>query len=69
MGLIFTKKLSYEGFQYGPGDIAAITDSDLLNLYDLIDSKQDNENIVPKGNSFQKESIFTSVQEIKLKRT
>ena len=63
MKLTSTKKLRYEGFQYGSGDIAITNDSDSLNLYELADSKWDMKNFVPKINSFQKGNIFISVQD------
>jgi hypothetical protein len=58
MKLTYTKKLRYEGFQYGSGDIAITDGSNVLNLYELVDSNRDMKNFVPKINSFQKGNIF-----------
>jgi hypothetical protein len=52
-----TKKLYYEDFQYGSGDIAAISERDSLHLYELVDSVSRPGNLAPKIFSFQKENI------------
>ena len=60
-GLKPTKKLCYEDFQYGSGDIAVISEKDLLHLYEVVDSVSRSENPAWKIFSFQKENIFANV--------
>ena len=56
-----TKKLCYEDFQYGSGDIAVISERDSLHLYEVVDSLSPSENLARKIFSFQKENIFANV--------
>jgi hypothetical protein len=56
-----TKKLRYEGFQYGSGDITVISERDFLHLYEVVDSVSLPENLARKIFSFQKENIFANV--------
>ena len=56
-----TKKLCYEDFQYGSGDIAVISQRDSLHLYEVVDSLSRSENLARKIFSFQKENIFANV--------
>ena len=56
-----TKKLCYEDFQYGSGDIAVISERDSLHLYEVVDSVSRPENFAREIFSFQKENIFTNV--------
>ena len=56
-----TKKLCYEDFQYGSGDIAVISQRDSLHLYEVVDSLSRPENLARKIFSFQKENIFANV--------
>ena len=56
-----TKRLCYEDFQYGAGDIAVINERDSLHLYEAVDSVSGPENLAQKIFSFQKESIFANV--------
>ena len=56
-----TKRLCYEDFQYGSGDIAVISGRDLLHLYEAVDSVLQPENLARKVFSFQKENIFSNV--------
>ena len=56
-----TKRLCYEGFQYGSGDLAVISESDSLHLYEAVDSVLRPENLARKIFSFQKENIFANV--------
>ena len=56
-----TKKLCYEDFQYGSGDIAVIGERDSLHLYEVVDSVPRPENLARKIFSFQKENIFANV--------
>jgi len=56
-----TKRLCYEDFQYGSGDIAVISERDSLHLYEAVDSVSGPENLARKIFSFQKESIFANV--------
>ena len=56
-----TKKLRYEDFQYGSGDIAAISERDFLHLYEAVDSMSLPENLARKIISFKKENIFANV--------
>ena len=56
-----TKRLYYEDFQYGSGDIAVISERDSLHLYEAVDSLSCPENLARKIFSFQKENIFTNV--------
>ena len=56
-----TKRLCYEDFQYGSGDIAVISERDSLHLYEAVDSVSCPENLARKIFSFQKENIFANV--------
>ena len=56
-----TKRLCYEGFQYGAGDIAVISERDSLHLYEAVDSVLRPENLAREIFSFQKENIFANV--------
>ena len=56
-----TKRLSYEDFQYGSGDIAVISERDSLHLYEVVDSVSRPENLAREIFSFQKENIFANV--------
>ena len=55
-----TKRLCYEDFQYGSGDIAVISKRDSLHLYEVVDSVSYPENLAQKIFSFKK-NIFTNV--------
>ena len=56
-----TKRLCYENFQYGSGDLAVISESDSLHLYEAVDSVSRPENLAREKFSFQKENIFANV--------
>ena len=56
-----TKRLCYEDFQYGSGDIAFISKRDSLHLYEVVDSVSRPENLAWEIFSFQKENIFANV--------
>ena len=56
-----TKRLYYEDFQYGSGDIAVTSERDSLHLYEAVDSLPRPENLARKIFSFQKENIFANV--------
>jgi len=56
-----TKRLCYEDFQYGSGDIAVISERDSLHLYEAVDSVLHPENLAREIFSFQKENIFANV--------
>ena len=56
-----TKKLCYEDFQYGSGDIAVISERDSLHLYEVVDSLSHSENLARKKIQFPKENIFSNV--------
>ena len=56
-----TKKLRYEDFQYGSGDIAVISERDFLHLYEAVDSVSLPENLARKNIQFPKENIFANV--------
>ena len=56
-----TKRLCYEDFQYGSGDIAVISERDSLHLYEAVDLVLHPENLVREIFSFQKENIFANV--------
>ena len=56
-----TKKLCYEDFQYGSGDIAVISERDSLHLYEVVDSVPRPESLARQVFSFQKENSFTNV--------
>ena len=56
-----TKRLCYEDFQYGSGDIAVISERDSLHLYEAVDSVSRPENLAWEIFSFQKENIFANV--------
>jgi hypothetical protein len=60
-GLNSAKKLCYEDFQYGSGDIAVISERDSLHLYEAVDSLSRPENLAREIFSFQKENIFANV--------
>ena len=61
------KKLCYEDFQYGSGDIAVISERDSLHLYEAVDSLSRPENLAREIFSFQKENIFSNVHDKKSK--
>ena len=56
-----TKRLCYENFQYGSGDLAVISESDSLHLYEAVDSWSRPENLAREIFTFQKENIFANV--------
>ena len=56
-----TKKLRYEDFQYGSGDIAFISERDFLHLYEAVDSVSLPENLARKIFNFKKKNIFANV--------
>ena len=56
-----TKRLCYEDFQYGSGDIAVISERDSLHLYEAVDSLSPPGNLVREIFSYQKENIFANV--------
>ena len=56
-----SKKLCYEGFQYGAGDIAVVSERDSLHLYEVVDSWSRSENLARKNIHFSKENIFANV--------
>ena len=56
-----TKRLCYEDFQYGSGDIAVISERDSLHLYEAVDSWSRPENLAREIFSFQKKNIFANV--------
>ena len=56
-----TKRLCYEDFQYGSGDIAVISERDSLHLYEVVDSVSRPENLAREIFSFQKENNFANV--------
>ena len=56
-----TKKLYYEDFQYGSGDIAVISERDSQHLYEAVDSVSRPKNLAREIFSFQKENIFANV--------
>ena len=62
-----TKRLCYEDFQYGSGDIAVISERDSLHLYEAVDSLLGHKNLAREKFSFQKENIFANVHEKKSK--
>ena len=56
-----TKRLCYEDFQYGSGDIAVISERDSLHLYEAVDSVSSSENLAREIFSFQRENFFANV--------
>ena len=56
-----TKRLCYEDFQYGSGDIALISERDSLHLYEVVDPLSRPENLAREIFSCQKENIFANV--------
>ena len=56
-----TKRLCYEDFQYGSGDIAVISERDSLHLYEVVDSWSRSKNLARKNIQFSKENIFANV--------
>ena len=61
-----TKRLCYEDFQYGSGDIAVISERDSLHLYEAVDSVSRPENLAWEIFSFRKENIFANVHRKKI---
>jgi len=61
-----TKRLCYEDFQYGSGDIAVISERDSLHLYEAVDSVSRPENLARQVFSFQKENNFANVPRKKI---
>ena len=61
-----TKRLCYEDFQYGSGDIAVISERDSLHLYEAVDSVSRPENLARQIFSFQKENNFANVHRKKI---
>ena len=53
-----TKTLYYEDFQYGSGDIAVISERDMLHLYEAVDSVSRPENLAWEIFSFFKGKYF-----------
>ena len=62
-----TKRLSYEDFQYGSGDIEVISERGSLHLYEAVDPLSRPENLAREIFSFQKENIFSNVHDKKSK--
>ena len=62
-----TKRLCYEDFQYGSGDIAVISERDSLHLYEAVDSVPRLENFAWKKFSFQKKIFLQMYTEKKSK--
>ena len=62
-----TKKLYYEDFQYGSGDIAVISERDTLHLYEAVDFWSRPENLAWKIFSFQKKIFLQMFTEKKSK--
>jgi hypothetical protein len=56
-----TKRLCYEDFQYGSGDIAVISERGSLHLYEVVDSWSRFKNLARKNIQFSKENIFANV--------
>ena len=56
-----TKRLCYEDFQYGSGDITVINERDSLHLYEAVDSVSCSKNLAREIFSFQKENIFANI--------
>ena len=56
-----TKRLRYEDFQYGSGDIAVISERDSLHLYEAVDSVSRPKNLAWQIFSFQKENNFSNI--------
>ena len=61
MELKFTKRLRYEDFQYGSGDIAVASKGNVLHLYEAEDSVSRSGNLVRENFSFQKENNCVNV--------
>ena len=58
----FTKKeLLYEGFQYGAGDIAVVSEAEALHLYVIGDAELHSSNLVQENFGPHKENDFASV--------
>ena len=57
----FTKELLYEGFQYGEGDIAVVSEGNALHLYGMGDAKPHSKNLVKENFGLPKEKQFTNV--------
>ena len=57
----FTKGLLYEGFQYGEGDIVAVSEGNALHLYGMGDAEPHSSNLDHEGSGLPKESDFVNV--------
>ena len=62
-----TKRLCYEDFQYGSGDIAVISERDSLHLYEAVDSLSRPENFAGKYSVFKKKIFLQMCTEKKFK--
>ena len=57
----FTKGLLYEGFQYGEGDIAVVSEGNALHLYGMGDAEPHFDNLDREGFGLPKENDCTTV--------
>ena len=58
-----TKKLLYEGFQYGEGDIVVVSEGNALHLYGMGDAEPHTGNLNREGFGLPKENDFSNVHE------
>ena len=57
------KRLFYEDFQYGSGDIAITRERDVLHLYEVVDSISVSGNITLESFSYQKKNKSLDIHE------
>ena len=57
----FAKRLLYDGFQYGAGDIAIVSEGDALHLYGIGDAEPNSDNLVKKNFELPIENKFANV--------
>ena len=57
-----TKRLLYEGFQYGEGDIVVVSEGNALHLYGMGDAEPHSSNVVHENFGLPKVNNFKNVQ-------
>ena len=58
----FTKGLLYEGFQYGAGDIAVVSEGEVPHLYGVGDAEPQSNNLAQENFGLPKVIKFKDVQ-------
>ena len=57
----FSKGLLYEGFRYGAGDIAVVSEGEALHLYGMGDAEPHTGNLNREGFGLPKENDFSNI--------